>query len=69
MMLEFAAIFWNILISPIKHPELLWVLIPVYANWIIGDIYQKRKGTQIGNAISNGFVALWVGLDLGRQLT
>ena len=65
----FVQIFLDILLSPIKHPELLWILIPVYANWIIGDIYQEHKGTHIGNAISNGFVALWVGLEWGRQLT
>jgi len=69
MLPQFVTTFIDIISSPIRHPELLWVLIPVYANWIIGDIYQEHKGTHIGNAISNGFVALWVGLDWGRELT
>lgn len=69
MIPQFVQIFVDIILSPIKHPNLLWILIPVYANWIIGDIYQEHKGTHIGNAISNGFVALWVGLDWGRELT
>ena len=62
-------IFSEILLAPIRHPVLLWILIPVYINWIIGDLYQEKKGTRIGSAISNGFVALWVGLDWGKQLT
>ncbi len=69
MFSQLATTFFEILSAPIKHPILLWVLIPVYINWIISDIYQERKGTKLGNAISNGFVALWVGLDWGRQLT
>ncbi len=69
MLPNFVSVFVIVISSPITHPELLWVLIPVYINWIIGDIYQEHKGTHIGNAISNGFVALWVGLDWGRQIT
>jgi hypothetical protein len=69
MLPTFTKIFIDIIYSPIRHPELLWILIPVYVNWIVGDIYQEHKGTHIGNAISNGFVALWVGLDWGRRLT
>ena len=47
MLPQFVTTFIDIISSPIRHPELLWVLIPVYANWIIGDIYQEHKGTHM----------------------
>ncbi len=66
--IEILTAFWQLLIAPIKNPEMLWILGPVYLNWILTDYYQERKGTSFGNAMSNGFVALWVGLDWTRQL-
>jgi len=61
--------FGQILISPIKNPELLWIIIPIYINWIATDYFQERKGTDFGNAITNGVVTLWVGIDWLRQLS
>ncbi len=66
--IEILTAFWQLLIAPIKNPEMLWILVPVYLNWILTDYYQERKGTSFGNAMSNGFVALWVGLDWTRQV-
>lgn len=59
----------EIFISPLKHPEMLWLIIPIYINWIFTDLFQERKGTDFGNAITNGAVSLWVTADWGRQLT
>jgi len=61
--------FGEILTAPAQNFEMLWLLVPVYLNGIVSDYYQEKKSTSLGNAISNGFVALWAGLDWGRQLT
>ncbi len=52
--------------APFTNFELLWIIIPIYINWIFTEIYQEKKGTSFGNAISNGVVPLWVGIDWGR---
>jgi apolipoprotein N-acyltransferase len=49
--------------APLKDFNMLWVIIPIYLNWIFTEFYQEKRGTSIGNAISNGFVAMWVGID------
>ena len=68
-LLAVAGRFGEIIISPAKNFDMLWILIPIYINWIFTDLYQERKGTDFGNAITNGVVALWVGLDWIRQTT
>ncbi len=52
--------------SPFRNPQMLWITIPVYLNWLFTEFYQEKKGTSMGNAITNGFVALWVGIDWMR---
>jgi len=61
--------FGEILVAPAQNLEMLWIIIPVYLSGILADYYQEKKGTSLGNVISNGFVAMWVGLDWGKQLT
>ena len=56
-------------IVPFRNTEVLWILIPIWMNLIFTDFYQEKHGTSIGNAISNGSVLLWVGLDWIRFLT
>ncbi len=45
---------------------MLWIILPIYFVWIFTEIYQEKKGTSLGNAISNGMVALWIGADWSR---
>ncbi len=52
----------------VKKPELLWLIIPVWLNWLITEYFQERKGTSYGNAVTNGFVMFWVGLDSTRTI-
>ena len=52
----------------VKKPELLWLIIPVWLNWILTEYFQERKGTGFGNAITNGFTMFWVGLDSARTV-
>jgi hypothetical protein len=58
----------SMFIAPTKNFETLWILIPIYLNWIFTEIYQEKRITSFGNAISNGVVVLWVGIDWMRYL-
>ncbi len=66
IILTFFITIGNLLIAPFKKPEMLWIIVPVYLNWLFTEFYQEKKGTSLGNAITNGFVALWVGIDWSR---
>jgi hypothetical protein len=67
ILIQIVARFGGILAAPIKQPDMLWILIPIYLNWVFTDYYQERKGTDFGNAITNGVIQLWVGVDWIRQ--
>ncbi|MDD5182406.1 MAG: hypothetical protein PHC66_04540 [Candidatus Nanoarchaeia archaeon] len=58
----------NLFISPIFHLEMLWIVIPVILSWVFAEFFQEKLGTDMGNAISNGVVALWAGIDWTRNL-
>lgn len=57
--------FWLSLffVIPFHDIEVLWILIPIWINLIFTDFYQEKHGTHFGNAITNGSVMLWVGID------
>lgn len=57
-----------IFISPKENFEILWIIIPIWLGWFFAEFYQEKKGTSLGNAISNGGVMLWVGIDWIRYL-
>lgn len=57
-----------IFLSPFKNPQMFWIIIPIYVNWIFTDFFQERRKTKIGNAITNGAVVLWVSIDWTRNL-
>lgn len=60
---------WKIFIyGPYENPEMLYILVPIYLGWFVNDYYQERRGTDLGNAASNGFLALWVGIDWIRTM-
>ena len=54
--------------SPIFHLEMLWIVVPVILSWFFAEFFQEKLGTDMGNAISNGVVALWCGIDWTRNL-
>lgn len=72
-MIWFFSLLWYWLtiffIIPFKDLEVLWILIPIWVNLIISDFFQEKRGTSLGNAISNGSVMLWVGIDWIRFQT
>jgi hypothetical protein len=57
-----------ILIAPIMSPSLLWIIVPVWLSWFFSEFFQEKRSTSFGNAISNGVVPLWVGIDWTRFL-
>jgi len=59
----------SIIISPYRNLELLWIIVPALISWIFNEFYQEKIGTSFGNAISNGAVLLWVGVDWTRTTT
>jgi hypothetical protein len=68
--------FWHVFLgwlslfaAPIYNTELLWISIPIWANFIFAEFFQEKKGTSFGNAISNGAVPLFVGIDWARYIT
>jgi hypothetical protein len=64
-------IYWLSLLFyvPFTKPELLWVLVPIWVNLIFTDFFQEKHSTKLGNAITNGAIAIWVGIDWTRHLT
>ncbi len=58
--------FLNLLLAFRIDFNLAYSLIPIYLNWLVADYYQERRGTSFGNAISNGFMGLWVSMDWFR---
>lgn len=58
----------ELFISPFYNLEMLWIIIPIWINWFFADLYQEKKGTSLGNAITNGAVMTWVGIDWIRHL-
>jgi hypothetical protein len=57
---------YNIFIAPFKNLEVLWILIPVILGLILTEMFQEKKGTSRGNAISNSVIVLWGGIDFLR---
>ncbi len=55
--------------DPFKNFEVLWLIIPIWLNWFFTEWFQEKDGTSFGNAISNGVIVLWVGIDWLRYLT
>ncbi len=60
----------NLITTPFTttKSDILWIIVPIYMSWILAEYYQEKAGTSIGNAISNGFVGLWVGIDWARKI-
>jgi hypothetical protein len=55
-----------IFVKPFDNLERLWVLIPIYLGMMIADVFQEKRGTSMGNAISNSLIPFWGGIDFLR---
>ncbi|MEK6901486.1 MAG: hypothetical protein AABX37_04030 [Nanoarchaeota archaeon] len=63
---ELVKTWFGLFAAPFLNTEMLWIIVPVYLNWIFADFFQEKRGTSLGNAISNGVVGLWASLDWVR---
>src|SRR3989338_10149689 len=54
--------------APFSRPDMLWVIIPIWGVWVFSEFFQEKKGTSFGNAITNGAVMLFVGVDWIRHI-
>lgn len=53
----------QIFIAPLKNLEMLWIIVPIWLNWFFSEFFQEKKGTSLGNAVTNGGMMVWVGID------
>lgn len=75
ILLAILLFFWDlfvtwlsIFIAPLKNLEILWIIFPIWISWFFAEFFQEKQGTDFGNAISNGVVVLWVGIDWVRYI-
>ena len=75
IIVEIILSLWNLFViwsavffAPFKNFQVLWITIPIWLSWFFADYFQEKKGTSFGNAISNGIIPLWVGIDWTRFL-
>ena len=61
--------WFYIFYAPFTDLNVVWILIPIYLNWIVSEIWLEKRFTSYGNAISNGVTVFWVGIDWARQIT
>ncbi len=54
---------------PFMHLDTLWIMVPIWLNWFFAEFFQEKKGTSFGNAISNGVIPFWGGIDWMRNIT
>ena len=59
---------FQIFIEPFRDINVFWTLIPVYLNWILCEVFFEFERHNFQSAFSNGFAALWVGMDWFRVL-
>jgi hypothetical protein len=75
--LSFFGYLWDLLIDwlttifiiPFKNTDMLWLLVPVWLAWLFAEFFQEKRGTSLGNAISNAVIILWGSIDCARQTT
>ena len=65
--------FWDLFLhwlsifaAPLKEPEMWWIIIPIWINWLFTEFFQEKHGTSFGNAISNGAIAIFASIDWTR---
>lgn len=58
----------RLFIAPLENLDMLWIIVPIWASWLFAEFFQEKKGTSFGNAISNGVVMLFVGIDWVRYV-
>lgn len=53
---------------PTFTPDLLWIIVPIWLNFLVVELYEERHGTRYGTVIQNGLVAGIIGVDWMRTI-
>jgi len=77
MVAEVLSYLWSLVLGwlslfavPFINENLLWIVIPVYLNWILSEFYsEKIGGVSFSGLITKGVVLIWVGIDWTRTAT
>ena len=59
---------WEILSVSFLNQELFFILLPIYANWILSEIFFEHRLEEFGTYFSNGFAMLWILMFYGKYL-
>jgi hypothetical protein len=59
----------EIILSPMTNILVMWSLIPVYINWFLNEVFFESDRHNFQSAFTNGFAALWIGMDWLRVIT
>lgn len=59
---------WEILSVSFLNQELFFTLLPIYANWILSEIFFEHRLKEFGTYFSNGFAMLWILMFYGKYL-
>jgi len=62
-----AETFWQLIVVPFQHAELIWGIVPVYFGWIVNEITSPKAS--FSTAIQTGFALLWSGAHWTWQAT
>ena len=42
---------------------MFWIIIPIWFNWFFTEFFVEKYGTTLGNAVSNGAIAILASID------
>lgn len=62
-------VWLNVFFVSFTNLSTVWIIVPIWLSWFFAEFFQEKEGTSFGNAISNGVIPFWVGIDWIRQIT
>src|SRR3989338_2042537 len=68
-LLALLKVWLNVFLVSFTNLSTLWIIVPIWLSWFFAEFFQEKQGTSFGNAISNGVIPFWVGIDWVRQVT
>jgi hypothetical protein len=69
-LLELVFGWLSLFAAPFINENLLWIVIPVYLNWMLAEFYsEKIGGVSFAGVITKGVVLIWIGIDWTRKTT
>jgi len=57
--------FIELIITPFRHAELVWGIVPLYFGWIVNELTSSKA--TYGTAVQTGFSFMWAGAHWAYQ--